>query len=119
MQVNLDADHWADLREIDELRADVRRAVNKVSSLIVDVETKAPVIPGDLEDRRMDELIKSVVTNWSLQLPLPSVDPKSLLKLTLKQDEALRSALEGHLNAILGREAPVKDNEGPTESSAS
>jgi hypothetical protein len=119
MQVTLDADHWAEIKEVADLRRGDRRAVNAAIVFEGDPETNRPIIRASLDDDMANALLPLVVLNWSLPLPLPAKDVKSLDKLTLQQDDNLRKAIQPHIDACQGKGAPVKDNEDPTPASAS
>ena len=69
----------------------------------------------------MDRLIRNprAVMRAALPLPPPSADISSLDRLSLDQDDALREAVEPHLKAIQGKNAPVAANPDPTAGSAS
>lgn len=117
MRVNLGGNDWAELKELSELRRADRKAVNEVIVFEGDTDTGRPIIKASMDDDMTAAVLQRVITNWSLQLPLPSVDPSSLDKLTLAQDDALAKAVEPYLAAIRGREAPVKENPDPTPAS--
>lgn len=109
----------ADLKDVSELRRGDRRFVNAATSFEVDPDTNKPIMTGAMDDDRATALLRLVVLNWTLPLPLPAKDPSSLDKLTLEQDDNLREAIEPYLAAIAGRDAPTPDNETPTPVSAS
>lgn len=125
MQVTLDETNWADLKDVSELRRFDRKAVNAATVFEFDADTRRPIIRGSVDDDIADAVLKSVVLNWSLQLPLPKDDPGdpakgipgSLDKLTLEQDTALREAIQPHIDALKGENVPVKGNETPTQDS--
>ena len=114
MHVQLDDTNWVELKEVGDLRRADRRALNKAIVYEVDPETKRPVIRASLDDDMADAVLPLLVTNWSLPFPLPSVDLKGLDALTLDQDAKLREAIQDHLNALQGKNAPAKDNADPT-----
>lgn len=117
MQVQLGGSDWAEIKEQADLRRKDRKEVNK--AIRFEYQDGEPIVSGSLQDDMEDAVLKNVVTNWSLQFPLPSVDPKSLDKLTLDQDDKLREAVQPLLAALRGKNAPVEENEDPTEDSAS
>lgn len=119
MQVSLGGTDWADIKEVSELRRADRNAVNKTIVFEADTGTQRPVLRASLDDDMATAVLTRVIDNWSLPLPLPSADPASLDKLTLEQDDKLREAIQPHLDAIRGREAPVKGNPDPTAASES
>lgn len=118
-QILIDDVNWAELRDVSELRRVDRKAVNMAIVFEVDPESKMPVMRASMDDDIADATLTAVVTNWSLPFPLPSVDPASLDKLTLAQDDKLREAIQPHIDAIRGNDAPVKENAAPTPASAS
>lgn len=119
-QVYIDnANNWVEVKDVLELRRIDRKAVNAAIVYEVNPETKMPIMRASMDDDISDAVLKTVVTNWSLPFPLPSVDPASLDKLTLEQDNKLREAIQPHINALQGTGAPVKDNETPTAASVS
>jgi hypothetical protein len=117
MQVKLDETNWAELKEVSDLRRFDRKAVNAATVTELDGDTRHLILRGSMDDDIADVVLKSVVTNWSLQLPLPAVETASLDKLTLEQDTALREAIQPHIDALKGSNAPVKGNETPTADS--
>ena len=119
MQIKLDEVNWADLKEVSDLRRSDRKAVNAAIVFEGDPESGRPIIRASMEDDMTDAVAKHVILNWSLPFPLPSVDGTSLDKLTLEQADALEAGLKAHLDAIRGKNAPVKENEVPTAVSAS
>ncbi len=119
MQIFLDETNWADLKELSDLRRSDRKAVNQAIVFEGNPETGRPIIRASMDDDMTDAIAIHVISNWSLPLPLPSVDPTSLDKLTLDQGDALEAALRPYLDAIRGTNAPVKGNDTPTPVSAS
>lgn len=118
MRVDLGNGDWADIKDVSELRRPDRRAVN--DTIVVEADASGRrILKASMDDDMTAEVLKRVVTGWSLQLPPPSQDPSSLDKLTLEQDDALSEAVEPHIAAIRGRDAPVKSNEVPTGASES
>lgn len=118
MQIKLDETNWADIKEVSELRRVDRKAINAVTSFEIDPATQRPVLRASVDDEIAEAVMKSVVNDWSLQLPLPKVDASYLDRLTLEQDTALREAIQPHINALQGNTTPVKANEVPTPDSA-
>jgi hypothetical protein len=118
LRVDLGGNEWADLRDLDQLRRADRVAVNEKIVIQGDRESGL-VIKASMDNDMAAALLERIVENWSLALPLPSQDPNVLDKLTLAQDDALSKAIEPYIAAIRGREAPVKDNEVPTNASDS
>ena len=115
MRVELGGNDWADLKEVNELRRSDRRALNKAIVFAADAETGRPVVRASMDDDMADAVLPLVIKNWSLMLPLPSEDASSLDLLTLEQDTKLREGIQGHLNALQGKAAPVKENADPTQ----
>lgn len=107
----------ADIKEVSELTRADRVAVNDV--ITYDTDGKTLVYRASSDDRAAGACLARVIVAWTLPLPLPSIDPTSLDKLSLAQDDALRAAVEEHLIAIQGKNAPLEENAVPTPSSAS
>jgi hypothetical protein len=130
MRVALDSDNYAELKEVTELRRADRVAVNRKVVINFDNEGKR-VVYGSMDDDMAEAVIEHVVTDWSLPFPVPGKNPHiaatattpenpgSLSFLTLEQDDNLRKAIQPHLDAINGKNAPVKENADPTPASAS
>lgn len=119
MRIQLDDINWVEVKDIADLRRADRKAVNAAITFEVDPSTKLPLLRGSMDDDISDAVLSSVVTNWSLPFPLPGVDPVSVDKLTLDQDDKLREAIQPYIDALRGTNAPVKDNATPTPASAS
>jgi len=132
VHVPLGGDDWAKIKDVSDLRAGDRREVNK--KIIIEATPDGrPIIRQSMEDDMVSAILEHVVLNWSLQMPLPAVDPYrpasadgkvpenpgSLSKLTLGQDNALLEAVKPHYLALTGQDAPTKENETPTPASAS
>jgi hypothetical protein len=130
VRISLDPENWAELKEVTELRRADRAAVNKRVVINFDDEGNR-IIYGSMDDDMAEAVIEHVVTEWSLPFPVPGKNPHrpatatapenpgSLSFLTLEQDDALRKAVQPHLDAINGRSAPVKENPDPTPASVS
>jgi hypothetical protein len=118
MRIELPNGNWAEVKEISDLRRSDRRALNE-AIVIETAEGGHAIVRASLEDDMANAVLPSLVLNWSLPLPLPSVKPDVLDLLTLEQDQALREGIQGHINALQGKNAPVPDNAVPTALSAS
>lgn len=118
-QVALDEQNWAQLKEVSELRRSDRKRVNEAIVFEGDPVTGNPIIRASMDDDIAEAVLKEVVLNWSLPWQVPSVDVRVLDNLTLEQDTNLRKAIQPHIDAIQGKETPVKENAAPTEASAS
>jgi hypothetical protein len=119
VRVELPEGNWAEIRPVEELSRADRRAVNKFVVYEVNAEAGRMVINAGADDDAATALLERICTDWSLPLPPPSKDVKSLDRLSLAVDDALRAAIRPHTQAILGHNAPTKDNEVPTAASAS
>jgi hypothetical protein len=119
MRVMLDADNWAEIKEVTDLRRGERRAVNAAIVFEGDAKSGNPIIHASLDDDMVNALAPFVVIEWSLPLPLPAKDISALDKLTLEQDDSLRKALQPHIDACQGKGTPVKAHEDPTTVSGS
>lgn len=118
MRVTLDDKNWAEIMDPSELRSGDRRAVNRAVRLEVGEDEK-PIFTGALTDDMRDALLCRVVSNWSLDFPIPAKDAKSLEKLTLPQEDALKAAVQPHLDLINGRVNPTERDSDPTAGSKS
>jgi hypothetical protein len=128
MRVALGPKDWAEVKPVEELTRADRRAVNAVivfETEPAEQEPGKPAKPGrpimraSMDDDMFAAVAARVVTDWSLPLPKPSEDPSALDRLSLELDSALHKAVQPHLDAILGKAAPVEGNEVPTPASAS
>jgi hypothetical protein len=103
---------WAEFRPAEELTRADRRAVNAV--IVFEQGDSGPVVRASLDDDMATVLLPRICTDWSFPFPPPATDPASLDRLTLEQDDELKKAIQPHIKAILGQNAPVKGNEIPT-----
>ena len=115
MRVDLGEDQWADLRELGELRRADQKAVLRSTTMEIDPAEGKAFINGAADEDQVDALMERIITNWSLPLPLPSQDPKSLGKLTMAQGDALADAAKPYLEAINVKVDPAKKGTDPTE----
>jgi hypothetical protein len=114
VRVKLGETDWAEITPVEQLTRVDRKAVNAV--IVFEQNDGHPVIRASMDDDMADALLCRVCTDWSLPWPAPVNDPSSLDKLSLEQDTALREAIGPHIQAILGQNAPAKDNPVPTAS---
>ena len=119
MRVAVDDKNWAELTPVEELTKVHRTAVNEFLTSEYDPATGRLVIRASVDDQMAAALLHLICTDWSFPFAPPSADVSSLDRLSLKQDEALREAIQPHINAIKGLNAPVPENEVPTRGSAS
>lgn len=119
MRVPIDDKNWAEIMPVEELTRAHRKAVNEFLVTEYDQSTGRLVIRASADDAMSAALLNLICTDWSLPYHNPSMDPASLDKLSLAQDEALRLAIQPHILAIRGVNAPVPANEVPTRGSAS
>lgn len=119
MRVPIGGTDWAEIKPVEELTRADRVAVNAVICFEGDAVTGNPIVRASLDDDMATAILARVCTDWSLPLFPPVKDVNGLDGLTLEQDDALRAAIQPHLEAIKGKGAPVKENEVPTPSSVS
>lgn len=119
MRVAIGGTDWAEIMPVDQLRRADRKAVNATIIFEQDTESKRPVLRASMDDDMATAILCRVCTDWSLPYPCPVLDPDSLDKLTLEQDDELRKAIQPHLDAIRGATAPAPENEVPTKASVS
>jgi len=119
MRVPIDEKNWAEITPPEQLTRFERKAVNATIVYEVNPASGLPLIKASLDDEMTGAILCLVCTDWSLPIPAPVHDPKSLDKLTLEQDDKLREAVIPHIQAIKGGKAPVPANEVPTPGSAS
>ena len=114
MRVSIGAKDWAEIRPVEELTRADRKAVNAHVIYEINAEAGLLVVNSGRDDDANAALLARICTDWSLPFPSPATDPSSLDRLTLEQDDALRKAIKPDMAAILGQNAPVKQNELPT-----
>lgn len=117
MRVDIGGGQWAEIKPVSELTRADRTAVNE--AITYDTDGKTLVYKASSDDNAAAACLARVCTDWSLPLPPPCVDIKSLDPLSLEQDDALRASIEEHLKAIQGKNAPLQENPVPTPGSAS
>ena len=114
MRVEIGEGQWAEIKPVSELTRADRVAVNEV--ITYDTDGKTLVYKASSDDNAAAAILGRVCTDWSLPLPPPAVDIKSLDSLSLAQDDALRASVEEHLKAVQGKNAPLQENPVPTAS---
>jgi hypothetical protein len=117
MRVVIGPNDWAEITPVEQLTRADRRAVN--AAIVFEQGENGPVVHASMDDDMADALLGRVITDWSLPFPTPAVDPGALDRLSLEQDDALRQVIQPYIRAILGQNAPAKDNEVPTPASGS
>lgn len=117
MRIEIGDGQWAEITPVEQLTRLDRKAVN--AAIVFEQNGGSPVVRASMDDDMATALLARVCTDWSLPWPPPAADPSSLDKLSLDQDDALRKAIQPHITAILGKNAPVPGNETPTPASAS
>ena len=113
MRVTLDDKNWAEITPVEELRSGDRRAVNRAVRIELD-DKQQPIITGATTEDMRDALLARIVLDWSFPFPVPGKDPKSLDKLSLPQEDALREATQPHLDLIAGHGSPMEKGSDPT-----
>jgi hypothetical protein len=119
MRVKLSEQHWAEIKPVEELTRADRAAVNEFFVLETDVAHGRVITRASADDGMSPALLERICTDWSLPFPSPGTDPKSLDRLPLDIDDALRKAIQPHIHALTGLGAPVQENEVPTPASVS
>jgi hypothetical protein len=112
MRVPLDGQNWVEIKPVSELTRADRMAVNEV--IVYEKSEDNLILRASADDKAAGAVMARVITDWSFPMGVPSVDPSSLDRLSLEQDDALRAAVEEHLKAIQGKNAPAPGNEVPT-----
>lgn len=125
MRVAIDDKNWAEITPVEELTRVHRRAVDEFLVSEYDQETGRFLIRASVDDAMAEVLLQLICTDWSLNFAPPAACKgrkalmASLDRLSLKQDEALRLAIQPHIDAIKGLNVPVPENEVPTSGSVS
>lgn len=119
MRVPVSDTHWAEIKPVEELTRADRTAVNEFFVLETDAVNGRVITRASVDDGMSGALLCRICTDWSLPFPPPATDAKSLDRLPLDVDDALRKAIQPHIHALTGLGAPVPDNEVPTPASAS
>jgi hypothetical protein len=115
VRVALDAQNWAELKDLGELRSKDRRKIVSGITFEVNPATGQPVFTAGIEDASRDSLILRILRDWSLALP-KTID--GLCELTIEQEKNLHAAIEPYTEALFGRNAPTRDNPVPTPPAA-
>lgn len=105
-------DHWAELRDVSELRMKDKRAVQLAGDIDGGMNAKVGSI--------RDTLIAVMVKNWSLDLPVPTVDEhSSLLELNMATYNVLSDAVDSAADAMNpdAEKGDPKDPDSPSEPS--
>lgn len=117
MRVELSDGEWADIRPVEDLRDGDRKAVNRSIRVEVDDDGRG-FLPGDANDRKRDALLARLIDNWSFAttkgLPLPSADPASLDKLSIRHARELHRATKEHMDLIEETDTPETRGSLPT-----
>ncbi|MGE7437943.1 hypothetical protein [Kitasatospora sp. NPDC001175] len=112
----LPSGNWIELRDWRELR---RGDKKKAMSRVTDFER---VVAAGYE--MTDGLLTLLVTNWSYELPLPSISQQSLDLLPMEDDNALMTLVQPAIRALFPAQADdtdpgqLQDEASPTGPSA-
>jgi hypothetical protein len=113
-RVDLPGAQWATIRTADSLKRGDQRAVRKAALIDVDPqedETARIQVSQGIEDDMRDALIARLITEWSLDLPLPVARPDILDELDLATYDALHDATEEHWRRLdFKRKASTSSN---------
>jgi hypothetical protein len=108
--------NWIELRDWHDLRrGDKKRAMSAITDTTRLIATTYEMT---------DALLALLVTNWSYQLPIPSVSPQSIDLLPIEDDDALLKLVEPAMAGLNGTKpdgddpAQAADPASPTEPSA-
>lgn len=119
MRVAIGGKDWAEIKPVEELTRSDRKAVNAVIVIEADAASGRIITRASMDDEMAAAVMCRIISDWSFPYPPPGTDPKSLDRLPLGVDDELRKAIQPHLDAIRGSNAPSSDNEVPTPASAS
>lgn len=116
MRVDLGNGQYADLKDLSELKAGDRRAVNAATEVRLegDGADRKAILPGDMDDNMRYALLARIITAWNLQWPIPSASvngPVVLDNLTFEQLDALYTAVKPYMALITGQ-APTPSDKG-------
>lgn len=111
MRVDLGEDQWAELKEVGELRRSDKKAVLRVSTLVIDPETKLVTVSGDNDEEMADALLERIITSWSFP---NAINKQSLGQLSLAQGDKLQEACKPYLEVIAKNVDPAKRDTDPT-----
>jgi hypothetical protein len=122
MRITLDnPDQWVDVKDVTELRAGDRRAVNAATEVRIGAD-KAATLPGDSDDNMRYALLGRIIVGWNLQWPIPSQSkngPVILDNLTFGQLDALYAGIQEHMQVVTGQnKTPADKDSDPTVASA-
>lgn len=96
MRVDLGKERWAELVDPDEMSTGARMRVQEHLAEFRDENAHAFLVT--LRMRR--KLIAEVITEWSLDLPLPKGDPALLDEVPGSAFDRLKEATEGHMERL-------------------
>jgi hypothetical protein len=118
MRIELSEGQWAEVADVESLLDGDRKAVNRAVTLTVEKDGRR-TLPGSMDDDMQDALLARICTDWSLPMPPPSQDLKSLDKLSIAQAHALHEAVKPHMSLVKGEVNPNDKTSDPTEGSSS
>lgn len=120
MRVDLGNGQYADVKDIADLRAGDRRAVNSATEVRLegDGKDRKAILPGDSDDNMRYALLARIITEWNLQWPVPALSgPAVLDNLTFDQLDALYKAVQPHMQLITGQ-TPTPSDKGTDPTTA-
>lgn len=115
--LNSDGSQWADIKDVGEMNSGDKRAVKASVSIEIDPETGHRLIPGDMDERMTNALLRRIVVAWSLPFQLPKVNPAVLDELSTDVWDALDKAIKPHIDK-LNEDAAGPNTEGSVPTSA-
>lgn len=102
--------HWADFRDPSELRAGDRKRIFRA------IQDPGHQMAAGLE--LIDGLLAMLISNWSIQLPLPSARLDSIDLLEIADYDALVDAAQPARERLFPSFKGSTDPDSPTEPSA-
>jgi hypothetical protein len=124
MRITLPDNQWVDVKDVTELRAGDRRAVNAATEVKVVGQgaDKTAALPGDSDDNMRYALLGRIIVGWNLQWPIPSQSvngPVVLDNLTFGQLDALYDGIQEHMQVVTGQNKTPADKESEPTSASS
>jgi hypothetical protein len=104
---------YAILKDVRECNAGDRRAIH--GAVDVRSDGMSMIYPGDHDYRKKNALLSRIITEWNLDLPVPTKDPTSLDRMEIDMIDRLYDATDEYVEFLNEKVVnPTKQGSDPT-----